>query len=1343
MIAFLRSACIGILIWWSCVSECVHAQVTATASSEDNAELAADRAVDGNVQTRWSSKFEDKQWLEIDLGEARDISGLYIFWEAAYAKEYDVQVSTDRADWSTVHSTRDGRGGTDKLFFSGRPVRYVKIDCLKRGTDWGNSIYEVQFRSAEPAAAGGAGGMRLLEDFESTDGWAEIKSQGAEFRLSTERGPEDKALGLNFEFPSPLGYVVAGKDVDLSLPEDYKLSFLVKGEGPPNTIEFKLMDEAGNTYWKKFEEFEFPPDWKEISVRKKQVVFAWGPSGGGSIRDVRRIEFGVSCGQGGKGRLLIDKLSITDVSASKTRFSPSVTASTSEKDEFSAARAVDGDRGTRWSSLFEDGQWLELDLGEVREFVGLTIHWEAAHAKEYDVSISTDRESWTRVYTTDASEGGVADLYFKKRTARYIRIDCRKRATGWGNSIWEVELKGPEEEVRLSASSSDDLAENALDGDLTTAWSSGPSDSAWIMCDLGRPRDIGAVFISWSEDFARSYDVYFSRDLAQWDRRFSSRRGNGGRDRLVFKDLEARYVMIHGQEGAGGRGIGVREIEVKGSEYSGDRNTFYEIAAEEAPRGFYPKYFSKQQSYWTVVGVSEDKEEALINEEGAFEVGREQFSVEPFVYVNDRLITWADVTASQSLEKDYLPIPSVQWTHPEVGLTVQLFAHGPPGGSSMYAGYRVSNPTEERLQGKLFLAIRPFQVNPPWQTLNQKGGVAIISSIEYGGGAVSVNGGKKVIPLVRPAGFGAVSSASGDVTDYLQNGRVPPEGSVTDGDALASGALEFPFDLGAGESAWVYLAVPFHDRMPAGIGDAGPAASPNMEVDRARELYEKRLAETAGWWDDRLSRVTFKVPEKAQKFVNALKSNLAYIFINRDGYRIQPGSRSYLRSWIRDGAMTSSAILRMGNIQEVREYLSWYAPNLFEDGRVPCVVDDRGADGTPENDSNGEFIYGFLQYYYFTQDKAFLREHFPSLRKAADFIIQMRNQRKTDEYKNGGPEKRMLYGLVPESISHEGYSAKPAHSHWDNFFSLKGLKDAATICEILGESDMAASYRREVDDYRACLYDSIRRSMEFFKTDFIPGAADLGDFDATSTSIGVFPCGELGHIPQEALIRTFDKYYADLEKRLIPGNNWGEAYTPYEIRSCRTFMIMGQKDRAAVMFDFFFNDCRPRAWNHWAEVVWRLPETPRFIGDMPHTWIGSDYMNTVRSMFVYEQEEDRSLILGAGIFEDWLDGGEEVGIERAPTYWGSVNFSMKRAGDQTLLVRVWGDAAPPGKIYVRPPLKAPIRSVKIDQTPAGEVAYEPPRTDSKDCASCPKGSGTWASAGIRVDQLPADIQINY
>lgn len=174
--------------------------------------------------------------------------------------------------------------------------------------------------------------------------------------------------------------------------------------------------------------------------------------------------------------------------------------------------------------------------------------------------------------------------------------------------------------------------------------------------------------------------------------------------------------------------------------------------------------------------------------------------------------------------------------------------------------------------------------------------------------------------------------------------------------------------------------------------------------------------------------------------MNTLRTTLAYILINRDGLAIQPGSRTYERAWIRDGSLTSNSLLKMGFTKEVKEYLDWYAKYQFESGKIPCVVDRRGADPVPEYDSQGEFIYAVYQYFLFMKDTSFLKSKLNNIIKAVDYIDFLRQQRMTDKFKYGDDELRAFYGLVPESISHEGYSAKPMHSYWDNFFCFAGTE---------------------------------------------------------------------------------------------------------------------------------------------------------------------------------------------------------------------------------------------------------------------------------------------------------------
>src|SRR4029077_10790819 len=89
----------------------------------------------------------------------------------------------------------------------------------------------------------------------------------------------------------------------------------------------------------------------------------------------------------------------------------------------------------------------------------------------------------------------------------------------------------------------------------------------------------------------------------------------------------------------------------------------------------------------------------------------------------------------------------------------------------------------------LFLAIRPFQVNPPWQTLNTTGGVTHIQELRFDGRTVTVDRDRTVPSITTPDRFGAGTFEEGPLTDALASGRVPFQSSVSDPLGFASGAL--------------------------------------------------------------------------------------------------------------------------------------------------------------------------------------------------------------------------------------------------------------------------------------------------------------------------------------------------------------------------------------------------------------------------------------------------------------------------------------------------------------------------------------------------------------------------
>lgn len=895
-----------------------------------------------------------------------------------------------------------------------------------------------------------------------------------------------------------------------------------------------------------------------------------------------------------------------------------------------------------------------------------------------------------------------------------------------------------------------------IDADMSTGWRSAPvrvvstsvtsppagtvpPGSESVDLDFQGRREFGGLVITWEPGRrATSYVVQASPDKQNWQTLSTVRRTTVSpfaqasatstratmatspfyRDYLYLPESDARYLRIVLTAPETNNGYGIRDISIKPLDWAATENDFFLAVARDAPRGSYPRPFVGEQSYWTVLGIDRDSAEALVNEEGLLEVGRGQFSIEPFLYNDGKLITWSDAKTSVAANAESLPLPQVVWSANDIDLTITPFVAGPVDSSVLYARYRITNNSRGYKKLTLYLALRPFQVNPPWQFLNLAGGVARIDSISLQGSSVRVSGNKFVRSLASPSGFGALGFADGNIVDWLRAGRLPPSGTVIDSTGHASAAFSYQLELGPhSSSSPIDIAVPLHGgdlNLARLLSTATPPAT--LFPGQGERAVSSQLDRTSAEWRQKLGPTSIVLPPSAARYTQTLRTQLADILINRDGPAIQPGSRSYSRSWIRDGSLTSTALLRLGHDQDVKDFIDWFAGYQYDNGKVPCCVDEHGATPVPENDSHGEFIYAVAEYYRHTGDKAELEKMWPHVAKAVAYMDSLRHERMTEQYTVGA--NKPFYGLLPQSISHEGYSAKPMHSYWDDFFALRGFKDAAFIARELGKPE-AANFAQIRNSFRSNLLESIRQVVMTRKISFIPGSVELADFDPTSTTIAVSPGGEAGRLPGPLLNRTFDRYFQEARQRSLGMKPW-DAYTPYELRNVGVHVQLGQRGRAHELLDFFFKSQRPEAWHQWAEVVYRDPKTPKFIGDMPHTWVGSDYIRSFLDMLAYERESDSSLVIGAGVRDEWVKEDPGVKVSNLSTEYGPLNYDMRAIGKVVTINLRTGIRMPPGGIVIYSPLEQPILSATVDGVPA------PVR-----------------GAEIRVNKLPAIVMVRY
>ncbi len=1022
----------------------------------------------------------------------------------------------------------------------------------------------------------------LLDDFESTEGWKIYKSDGVDASISLTEGLYGKSIKFDFDFTKGSGYGGIQKLIPLDLPENYKFTFFLKAESPNNNLEFKLLDKSGdNVWWVNNRNYEFPNEWIKITVKKKHIDFAWGPTEDKNLKSIEKLEFTIASFSGGKGSVYIDEL--------------------------------------RFEQIPPEG----------------------------------------------------------------------------------LPPKAP---ILFSSNNSDQFLHNLIDGDIKTAWQSSKNDSDFILIDFQQAREFGGFIIDWNErSFPESFDISFSDDGKSWLKILSLNNISGQRSYVRLKEAETRFAKIVLHNSNNQKGFEIYELKILDPGYSSDLNRFLINIAKDFPRGYFPRYFYEEASYWNVIGVNGDVREALINEDGMIEVDKARFSIEPMLYINHVPITWNDVEKENSLEENYLPIPIVNWEKDDLTLEIKSFAEGEANKSSvLYSIYKIKNNGSKQAEGKILLLIKPFQVNPYYQWLNLTGGVSAVSKIKIKNNFLFVDDNKVIYSPVKFDSAFVFRFADGNILKLLTDDKGSLNSEVEDQFKLANGVLVYDYILKPGEEKLVYLAIPFYE-------------ANTLQENLDEGMIEQKLKETIDFWKSKINHVKFNLPESADKIINTYKSNLAYILINRDKFGIQPGSRSYERSWIRDGSLTSSALLKAGIVEEVREFINWYSEYQYENGKIPCVVDSRGPDPVPEHDSHGEMIYLIREYCSFTKDTTFLRSKNENVKKAFEFIESLIAERSIDHYKNGNDSVRAYYGIMPESISHEGYSAKPMHSYWDNFFTMKGLKDATEIQKILGEKESYERIKKIRDTFKENLYNSLKLAMKKRKIDYIPGCVELGDFDATSTTIALTPCNELSNLPKPQVYNTFDKYYEYFKNRRENKTDWVN-YTPYENRLIGSFILLDQPEHAHELIEFFLDDQRPDGWNHWAEVVWKDERIPRFIGDMPHTWVGSDFINAVRAMFVYENDYDSSLVIGAGLYKDWTDAKDGMSVENLPTYYGELNYSIRK--DKNIYtVELYGDIVlPSGGIILKNfneskmPKKVLVNEKEIKNFSENKIIVEFPAT---------------------------------
>ncbi|TAG08437.1 MAG: hypothetical protein EAZ42_10550 [Verrucomicrobia bacterium] len=810
--------------------------------------------------------------------------------------------------------------------------------------------------------------------------------------------------------------------------------------------------------------------------------------------------------------------------------------------------------------------------------------------------------------------------------------------------------------ITASSSRAEFTAQGAFSNN---GWMAAVNDqSSFWQIDLGRPQRMGGVVIDWLlPAAAKEFSLYQSDDGKSWSACYQAEHAVGARTYISLPRATLRWLKFVFGDAAS---AAVRNISIMPDSFSQTPHDFIHAVAKNFPRGSFPRYWLREQSYWTPVGSPSGKHRALINEEGMIEPDEGSFSLEPFVLLDDRLLTWADVEITAALDSTGAPTPSVRWGHPDFLLEILPWMDACDENFTLRMNYRWQlKRTGADL--RLVLLVRPYQVNPPWQAFRHLGGRSEIKRISMGENTLRVEGSLVLLDS-KPAEVKLARFDECDGLGLIQNTHFPKRDEVFDEQGLAAAVMVWNPRVNE-TTHQVTLSFPY-------------TQSNKMLDGRTRDLAVQE-------WRQALASVIWQVPAAAEHAVATWRTAAGHILINRDGAAIQPGPRRYTRSWVRDCVVMGAALAKAGLPEALREFVAWYAAFQRDDGYVPSVVDRDGVDDLVEHDSHGQLCWGIAEALRGFHDDDLLEKLFPVVQKAAEYLIELRSQRMTPEYQD--PARLNVFGLLPESASHEGYLAHPVHSYWDDFWGIRGLQAAAELAILLDQQDLAAHWSAQAADFETCVIASIERVIEHGKLHYIPGSVEWADFDPTAVANAICLLDFADALPQEQLRSMMQTYLCGMRKRHDPAATWLN-YSAYEIRIMGALVRIGERDAANELLDYFLLEQRPISWNQWPEITWRDPRAPGHLGDVPHTWIAAEYLLAWSSMVAAEHTSRERLVLASGLRAEWISSEQPFWVKNFPTRYGLLDFSIHALSSDEVFLTIGGMLEiPRGGLWVHPP----------------------------------------------------------
>jgi hypothetical protein len=495
----------------------------------------------------------------------------------------------------------------------------------------------------------------------------------------------------------------------------------------------------------------------------------------------------------------------------------------------------------------------------------------------------------------------------------------------------------------------------------------------------------------------------------------------------------------------------------------------------------------------------------------------------------------------------------------------------------------------------------------------------------------------------------------GDVLHYL--GPDSDAAAVTCDVGLATAAALYR--LGPGGTAEVIASVPL----------ARPKHPETVVIDMSPS------------WQQALRGVCrLEVPDERIRFLfDAAVHNLV---LHSPG-EVYPGPYTYKRFWFRDAAFILNGLLAVGLTGRVRRCL-----DLFPDRQTALgyFLSQEG-----EWDSNGEALW-IMDRYRRLSGEALPEELMKSVLRGARWIGRKRVSNKLNA---------PYAGLMPAGFSAEHLGLNDYY-YWDDFWSAAGLRAAAALAREDSDPKLAASFEAEADDLLACIDRSIKQASAGKQLRGVPASPYRRmDSGAIGSLAGGYPL-QLWDARDPRLLETVEFL---LENCLVRGGFFQDmihsGINPYLTLHMAQVLLQAGDPRHVDLVKAVAGLASPTG--QWPEAI--HPNTlGGCMGDGQHIWAAAEWVLMLRNAFV--REEGSGLVIGAGLFPEWIQPGNVLRLGPTLTPFGPVAVEILPAEDE---VQVRWQATWRGK---PPALEVVLPDHPVLQVPGeqGAVAVPKPHT---------------------------------